>query len=221
MLFERLKSSVEYHLKGKFRNATFVLPVNTDMRQQKAYEVAALMAGLRVDISFDAVSFMVRKYLPFDETAIPPRKQKFLALYIDLSESFTNITLMEINSDTVVQVQTLSDHLLRSEDFTFSLQNNVLQLAFRHLKLDTRYISPQNFLQLYHLFEKHKKELSSLKDAEISIDSAVLGRTFATTVAQQQYEIYCDPLLNYFEVLLEKFFTLTNYEKDQTDSLFC
>jgi molecular chaperone DnaK (HSP70) len=185
LILMRMKQVAEAELGGEIRDAVITVPAYFRETQRKATEQAALLAGLWprqlvAEPTAAAICYGVDRYEPVRRAY----------LVYDLGGGTFDVSIIQVEGETIRVVATAGDHRLGGGDFDEAIVDwAVRELHARH-RLDTD--NEVDRPRIKYQAERAKAALSSERSVELVLDGLRRDRQLRLSLTREQFEELID-----------------------------
>ncbi|KAI4352355.1 hypothetical protein L6164_006618 [Bauhinia variegata] len=184
MLLIKMREIAEAKLGKIVKNAVVTVPAYFNNSQRQATKDAGTIAGLNIlriinEPTAAAIAYGLDKKDTFDG-----ERNVFI---FDLGGGTFDVSLLKINGDTFKVLATNGDTHLGGEDFDSKLVNHFVR-EFRRKHDEDINGNARALRRLRTACERAKRELSSVDETDIQIDSLYNGIDFVTTITRARFE---------------------------------
>ena len=188
MVLLKMKQTAEEYLGEKVTKAVVTVPAYFNDAQRRATKDAGTIAGLEIlriinEPTAAAIAYGLDKQDQVEKNV----------LIFDLGGGTFDVSLLSIEDGVFEVKATAGDTHLGGEDFDNRLVNHFAEEFKRKHKLDLK-SNPKSIRRLRTACEKAKRNLSSLAQAPIEIDSLFQGIDFHTSITRARFEELCADL---------------------------
>ncbi|REJ95112.1 MAG: molecular chaperone DnaK [Planctomycetota bacterium] len=196
----KLKDAAENYLGHKVNKAVITVPAYFNDAQRQATKDAGQIAGLEVERIINEPTAAALAY------GLEKKKDEKIAVF-DLGGGTFDISILEVEADSVQVLSTNGDTHLGGDDFDEELINHVAEQFQKEQGIDLRK-DAMALQRLREACEKAKKELSSSQSTDINLPFITADSSGAKhlqmTISRSQFERLIDPLVERCRVPVEQ-----------------
>ena len=187
----KLKDAAENYLGHKVNKAVVTVPAYFNDAQRQATKDAGQIAGLEVERIINEPTAAALAY------GLDKKSDEKIAVF-DLGGGTFDISILEVEADSVQVLSTNGDTHLGGDDFDEELINHVAEQFQKEQGIDLRK-DPMALQRLREACEKAKKELSASQSTDINLPFITADSSGAKhlqmTISRSQFERLIDPLV--------------------------
>ena len=215
MILKKLKEDAESYLNHQIKDVVITVPAYFNQNQRNSTIKAGNIAGFKnIDIIDEPIAAAIAYAFDNNNNII---NKKNICVF-DLGGGTFDVTILEINNKKFNVKAIGGDGHLGGEDF----DNELIKFCIKEFNEQNKIDISSNKKALRRLkieCERVKKDLSSMNELEIEIESLSKGKDFSTTITREVFENLCDKYFKKCITCLEKTIKESGISKDKIDNV--
>jgi molecular chaperone DnaK (HSP70) len=213
-IYKQMKETASSHGDGDIHDSVLTVPTQFSVEQRKAFSECASRAGFSV---LRTISEPVAALLAYDLGQLDNTLQ-CTVIVCRLGGDSTDISVVRLQGGLYKMLGSTSSREVAGSKFTNILADFLAQEFYKKYKLDVKE-SRRSINKLRLATEVCKHTLSTLENAQVSIDSLHEGVDFHSSVSRARFESLCGSLVQKCTALIDEVCAKSNVNSSDIDKV--